>query len=168
MELKTSNVAKRLGVSPKTVQRWVKKYNIPCSKNEAGHYVFDAETLALLEQIKFEHGAALEDSDIIDIEEKDAFSAEAFFTTYVQQQLDKFTSRLQRMERQLDQKADEVVSFQLLQHRQEIDELTTYIHELEQRLALLEKVNHDRSLDEENSRKKPKRRGLSRIMSLFA
>jgi chromosome-anchoring protein RacA len=168
MELKTSNVAKRLGVSPKTVQRWVKKYNIPCQKNEAGHYVFDAETLALLEQIKFEHGAALEEFDTEEESEKDTVCPETFFATYVQPQLDKLTSRLQHAERKLEQKADEVVSFQLLQHRQEIEELTAYIHQLEQRLAHLEQTNHTQSSDEKNNTKKPKRRGFSRIMSLFA
>lgn len=78
MELKTSNVAKRLGVSPKTVQRWVKRYNIPCQKNEAGHYVFDAETIALLEQIKFEHGAVLEEFEIEEEKEKDSYVQKHF------------------------------------------------------------------------------------------
>lgn len=165
MELKTSNVAKRLGVSPKTVQRWVKKYNIPCQKNEAGHYVFDAETITLLEQIKFEHGAALEELEFAE-EHENALCPETFFSAYIQPHLDKFTSRLQRVERQLDQKADEVVSFQLLQHRQEIEELNAYIRQLEQRLALLEQMNQKQETDDTLS-KKQKRRGMSRIMGLF-
>ncbi|MBB5324284.1 chromosome-anchoring protein RacA [Anoxybacillus tepidamans] len=165
MELKTSNVAKRLGVSPKTVQRWVKRYNIPCQKNEAGHYVFDAETIALLEQIKFEHGAVLEEFEIEEEKEK-VLCPETFFSTYIQPHLDKFTSRLQRVERQMDQKADEVVSFQILQHRQEIEELNAYIRQLEQRLALLEQMNQKQETDDTLS-KKQKRRGMSRIMNMF-
>ncbi|WP_027409320.1 MerR family transcriptional regulator [Anoxybacteroides tepidamans] len=166
MELKTSNVAKRLGVSPKTVQRWVKKYNIPCHKNEAGHYVFDPETLTLLEQIKFEHGAALEELEIEEENEKALLRPETFFSTHFQPHFDKFASRLQRIERQLEQKADEVVSFQLLQHRQEIEELNAYIRKLEERVNLLEQANRQRQLDE--SAKRKKRRGIGRIMSIFA
>lgn len=160
MEVKTSNVAKRLGVSPKTVQRWVKKYNIPCQKNEAGHYVFDAETITLLEQIKFEHGAALED---MEYEEEHALCPDTFFSTYIQPHLDKFTARLHRVERQLEQKADEVVSFQLLQHRKEIEELHAYIRQLEQRLVLLE----EQQKQADDVPKRPKRRGVNRIMGMF-
>ncbi|MCL6586233.1 MAG: MerR family transcriptional regulator [Anoxybacillus sp.] len=162
MEVKTSNVAKRLGVSPKTVQRWVKKYNIPCQKNEAGHYVFDAETITLLEQIKFEHGATLEEEEV-GLEEEHGLCPDTFLSTYIQPHLDKFTARLHRVERQLEQKADEVVSFQLLQHRKEIEELHAYIRQLEQRLALLE----EQQKQADDAPKRPKRRGVSRIMGMF-
>ncbi|RDE36247.1 MerR family transcriptional regulator [Parageobacillus thermoglucosidasius] len=161
MELKTSTVAKRLGVSPKTIQRWVKKYHIPCQKNEAGHYVFDAETISLLEQIKFEHGTALEQRD--SQEPPNKTSAEALFTVYNQ-----FASRLQHIEHQLDQKADDVVSVQLLQHRQEIEELASHLHKLEQRIAKLEENAHKEQANAaEKTKKKAKRRGLGHFMSLF-
>jgi chromosome-anchoring protein RacA len=161
MELKTSNIAKRLGVSPKTIQRWVKKYHIPCKKNEAGHYVFDAEAVSLLEQIKFEQGAALEQRD--SQEPPNQFSDEALFTVYNQ-----FASRLQHIEHRLDQKADDVVSVQLLQHRQEIEELASHLHKLEQRIAKLEEnANKEQADAAEKTKKKPKRRGLGHFMSLF-
>ncbi|ANB57945.1 transposase family protein [Anoxybacillus sp. B7M1] len=166
MELKTSSVAKRLGVSPKTIQRWVKKYEIPCKKNEAGHYIFDSETLALLEQIKFEQGAALEECETEEENEKTILCPEDFFSTHLQPYLNEFTSRFQRIERQLEQKADEVVSVQLLQHRREIEELHSYIRQLEQRISLLEEANEKREADDSLS-KKQKRRGVGRIIGLF-
>jgi chromosome-anchoring protein RacA len=171
MELKTSSVAKRLGVSTKTIQRWVKKYHVPCQKNEAGHYVFDAEAIALLEQIKFEQGvAALEACTNPEKNETPhhPFSADALFNVYIEPQLNEFTSRLQHIEQKLDQKADDVVSVQLLHHRQEIEELASYLHSLEQRIARLEEnANKEQASTSDNAKKKPKRRGLSHIISLF-
>lgn len=172
MELKTSIVAKRLGVSPKTIQRWVKKYNVPCQKNEAGHYVFDAEAVALLEQIKFEQGAAALEQ-YTDQEKKEKpqhpFSTDELFNVYIEPQLNKFASRLQHIEQKLDQKADEVVSVQLLQHRQELEELASYLRALEQRIDHLEeKMNKSQQAStEEKGKQKPKRRGLRHIMGLF-
>lgn len=171
MELKTNNVAARLGVSPKTIQRWVRKYNVPYRKNESGHYVFDAEAVALLEQIKFEQSAAVEPNARREQKEKtqDAFSADELFQVYVEPHLDQFASRLQQIERNLDQKADDIVSVQLLQHRQELEELSSYLRALEQRIARLEeKMNKDQQASTEAAGKpKPKRRGLRHIMSLF-
>jgi chromosome-anchoring protein RacA len=171
MELKTSSVAERLGVSPKTIQRWAKKYNVPCRKNEFGHYVFDAEAIALLEQIKFEQSATVEPYTRRKQKEKpqDTFSADALFQAYVEPQLDQFTSRLQQIEHKLDQKADEVVSVQLLQHRQELEELASNLQALEQRIARLEeKMNKSQQAGtEEIGKQKPKRRGLRHIMGLF-
>jgi chromosome-anchoring protein RacA len=168
MELKTSNVARRLGVSTKTIQRWVKKYNIPCPKNEAGHYVFDAETIALLEQIKFEHGAALEEDGDMDTEAtaKETLCSDDIFETHVKPHIEEMTARLQSVERKIEQKADDVVSFQILQHRKEIEELVEHIQQLESRIAQLEQANRNLAAEQEQL-KKPKRRGLSRIISLF-
>jgi chromosome-anchoring protein RacA len=171
MELKTSSVAARLGVSPKTIQRWVRKYNVPYRKNESGHYVFDAEAIALLEQIKFEQSATLEPYARREQTEKPQhqFSADALFQAYVEPQLDQFASRLQQIEHKLDQKADDVVSVQLLHHRQEIEELVSHLRSLEQRIARLEEsANKAQASTTENAKQKKKRRGLSRIMSLFA
>jgi chromosome-anchoring protein RacA len=168
MELKTSSVAKRLGVSPKTVQRWIKKYNIPCPRNEAGHYVFDAKTIALLEQIKFEQGAALEEDGDMDREAttNEALYSDDIFETHVKPHIEEMVARLQSVERKLEQKADDVVSFQILQHRKEIEELVEHIQQLESRIAQLEQANHNLAAEQERL-KKPKRRGLSRIISLF-
>ena len=167
MELKTSNVARRLGVSTKTIQRWVKKYDIPCQKNDAGHYVFDAQTIAMLEQIKFEQGAALEDEFDTDIEKQEIVCPDTFFETSIKPHLEEFGARLRAAERKIEQKADDVVSFQILQHRNEIDELAEKIHELENRISQLEKVYSKFSSLEQAQHEKTKRRGFSRIVGLF-
>jgi chromosome-anchoring protein RacA len=168
MELKTSSVARRLGVSTKTVQRWIKKYNIPCQKNDAGHYVFDAEAIALLEQIKFEQGAALEEDSDMDTETtaKETLCSDDIFETHVKPHIEEMAARLQSVERKIEQKADDVVSFQILQHRKEIEELVEHIQQLESRIVQLEQANRSLALEQEQL-KKQKRRGLSRIISLF-
>ena len=38
--MNTNMVASELGVSAKTVQRWVKQLNLPAERNELGHYSF--------------------------------------------------------------------------------------------------------------------------------
>ncbi|RAK19958.1 chromosome-anchoring protein RacA [Anoxybacillus vitaminiphilus] len=160
MELKTSSVAKRLGVSPKTVQRWIKKHNIPCPRNEAGHYIFDTETITLLEQIKFEQNTALEEDD-------EETTKEEMFEIHVKPHLEQMSARLHSVERKLEQKADDVVSFQILQHRKEIEELVEHIQQLENRIAQLEKATRTFADIEQEQMKKAKRRGLSRIIGLF-
>ncbi|KHF26806.1 Chromosome-anchoring protein RacA [Anoxybacillus sp. BCO1] len=141
MELKTSAVAKRLGVSTKTVQRWVKKYNIPCTKNEAGHYVFTNEAIEQLEKYKFL---------AVDEEEKEQIA------------WDEVEQRLDALERKMEQKADDVVSFQLLQHRREMEEILQYMQQLEQRIAELERQKQIEEPAVEQPIKQ-KRRGMIRF-----
>lgn len=43
--MNSSEVAKHLGVSTSTVQRWVKQLNLPMERNERGHYTFKEEDL---------------------------------------------------------------------------------------------------------------------------
>ncbi|KPC98880.1 Chromosome-anchoring protein RacA [Geobacillus sp. BCO2] len=180
MELKTSDVAARLGVSPKTIQRWVRKYNIPLQKNEAGHYLFDEKTVALLERVKFEQGAAMEAPPEATPEAPPASSRSsttppnvpihALFQEYIEPEMDRVSSRLDELEQQLEQKADDVVSIQLLHHRQEMEEIAARLAVLEQTVARLEQQLNTRppSPHEPPKEAKRKRRGFRRVMGLFA
>ncbi|QOR83989.1 MerR family transcriptional regulator [Geobacillus stearothermophilus] len=180
MELKTSDVAIRLGVSPKTIQRWVRKYNIPLRRNEAGHYLFDEKTVALLERVKFEQGAALETPPKAEPKTPPAPSRpstsppnvpiHALFQEYVGPEISRVSLRLDQLEQQLEQKADDVVSIQLLHHRQEMEEIVARLTALEQLVARLEQQLNNRppSSHETSDEPKQKRRGLGRVMGLFA
>ncbi|MBB6281954.1 MerR family transcriptional regulator [Geobacillus subterraneus] len=172
MELKTTDVAARLGVSPKTVQRWVRKYDIPLRRNEAGHYLFDEKTVALLERVKFEQGAALEAPPAPDRPSTPPRNVpiDALFQGYVEPELTRVASRLDQLEQQLEQKADDVVSIQLLHHRREMEEITARLTALEQLVARLEQQLNNRppSSHETPDEPKRKRRGLGRVMGLFA
>lgn len=78
--------------------------------------------------------------------------------------MDKMVSRLNEMERTLSQKADEVVSVRLYQHRSEIDQLTKTIGEVESRLAAIEtQLSELNPASEEVQEDKPKRNWLVSI-----
>ncbi|OKO96014.1 hypothetical protein BRO54_0644 [Geobacillus proteiniphilus] len=172
MELKTSDVAARLGVSPKTIQRWVRKYDITLRKNEAGHYLFDEKTVALLERVKFEQGAAMEAPPTPKrppTPPRNNVPIDALFGS-IEPEIARVSSRLDQLEQQLEQKADDVVSIQLLHHRQEMEEIAARLTALEQLVARLEQQLNTRppAPHEPPEEPKQKRRGLGRVMRLFA
>ncbi|WP_060667041.1 MerR family transcriptional regulator [Bacillus sp. CHD6a] len=142
MELKTHEVAKELGMAPRTIRKWVQKYEIPCRKNDYGHYVYDAEALARLETLKAnsEVAGALDvdfdtDSNEIHVENMTVSSDKS---KTVDDQLVTLSERVSRTEQMVQQKADEVVSYQLLQQRKEIEELTKKVDRLESMLDQLQ------------------------------
>lgn len=50
--MNTADAANELGVSTKTVQRWVKQLQLPASRNELGHYFFTKDDIAILKEVK--------------------------------------------------------------------------------------------------------------------
>ncbi len=64
--MNTNMAAKELGVSAKTVQRWVKQLNLPAERNELGHYSFTPEDLDVLKSVKrqISEGTALLDVQV--------------------------------------------------------------------------------------------------------
>jgi chromosome-anchoring protein RacA len=136
MELKTHEVAKELGMAPRTIRKWVQKYKIPCSKNDYGHYVYNRKAILLLETLK----ASSEVAGSLDVLESPLQNTEP--TPIIQQpkeqKMDLLYDRINRVERLLDQKADEVVSYQLLQQRKEIEDLTKRVGELEEIILALQ------------------------------
>lgn len=49
--MNTNEVAKLLGVSASTIQRWIKQLQLPMERNERGHYHFSQEDIELLKEI---------------------------------------------------------------------------------------------------------------------
>ena len=142
MELKTHEVAKELGMAPRTVRKWVQKYEIPCRKNDYGHYVYDEEALARLETLKAsgEVAGALDVAYDTDINEGqiENMSVRNEGGKALERRLENLTERVSRTERMVQQKADEVVSYQLLQQRKEIEELTKKVERLEMMLEQIQ------------------------------
>ncbi|MDP4549764.1 MerR family transcriptional regulator [Alkalihalobacillus macyae] len=138
MLLKTKQVSDELGVNPTTVQRWVKYFELSCEKNEKGHFLFTNDTLEELKSIKNDlrkgysmekiKGGTIEKSSPIKVISQESF----------EQRLDRFTVRLEQLERQLEEKANEVITVQVLQHRSELDELVKKVTSLEEKLVELE------------------------------
>lgn len=132
--MNTSAVAKMLGVSPSTIQRWVKQANLQMERTELGHYQFSEESIGVLKKIQeqLNQGVLLQDLKIM----KPRKAAVTVNDTAIAV----LNNRVDRVECELNGKADEVVSYQLLQHRQEIEELKTEVARLQELVRSMHQV----------------------------
>ncbi|MBT2641318.1 MerR family transcriptional regulator [Bacillus sp. ISL-41] len=128
--MNTSAVAKLLGVSPSTIQRWVKQANLQMERTELGHYQFSEESIEVLKDIKdqLNNGVLLQDLKIKGRKHRKA----AIPAVKPDFSVEKLMKRMEEIENRLDRKADEVVSYQILQHRREIEELQNEIGRLKE------------------------------------
>jgi len=133
--LKTKDASERLGVSQTTVKRWASHYPSSFRKTPLGHYVFSQREFALLQYIKgrTEQGATLEQIELPGIpaerSEREAATSDAAYEACASEAREAL-KRVFELERALEQKADEVVSAQVRQHRAELDELRRSVAQL--------------------------------------
>lgn len=171
--MNTSAVAKLLGVSPSTIQRWVKQANLQMERTELGHYQFSEESIEVLKDIKdqLNSGVLLQDLKVKGRKHRKA----TIPAVKPDLPVGKLMKRMEEIEKRLDSKADEVVSYQLLQHRREIEELqkevarlTEMITSMEEAAAQRETVTQEEnklSLTPSHTLKKFKKRNI--ISSFF-
>lgn len=135
--MNTSEVAKLLGVSSSTIQRWVKQLKLPMERNERGHYFFNNEDIEVLKKIQeqIQNGAILQ--EIAPLQEKKPRKG-AVNVVEDDQALEKLFKKVSELELSLYAKADSVASYQLLQHRNEIEELQIQVKELSHQLETLQ------------------------------
>jgi chromosome-anchoring protein RacA len=133
----TSEVAKLLGVSQSTVQRWVKQLGLPMEKNERGHYLFKHEDIELLNEIKEQIQKGILLQDIKPLHGKKARKG-LIKSNENEIANEKLLTRIVDIETKLNTKADSVTSYQLLQHRREIEEMQNHITLLMDRVETLE------------------------------
>jgi chromosome-anchoring protein RacA len=166
LELNTGEVAKLLGVSISTVQRWVKQLKLPMEKNDRGHYLFKEEDIELLKEIhqQIQQGVLL--SDIAPNYEKKARIG-VVKDTGNDQAIERLSSKITDLEIKLNDKADSVTTYQLLQHRREIEELQNQIKTLTNKISLLEKqltlqkdAEKTLTLDKVNKERKNKKKNF--------
>ncbi|WYP28309.1 chromosome-anchoring protein RacA [Alkalihalobacillus sp. FSL W8-0930] len=143
--IKTKDISERLGVNPTTVQRWTKFFNIPCEQNELGHYFYTEEQVLVLSEINQELKAGKKMKDIqIDVgqlmatQEPSRSVKQAVPSAEYEEKLQEMMTHIQDIEQKLTQKADEVVSYQLLKHRSELDDMSAMLRRLENRLIRME------------------------------
>lgn len=161
--MSTAAVAKSLGVSRRTLMRWVEQLNLELAKNELGHYQFSDADIKKLKQIQ-------ENTDTVLPQQKEQQSRKAIVMTKTvdEDKMVELTNRIEQVEQSLQRKADDVVSYQLLQHRKEMEELIGTINKLEHRIEELEsaqkrpEIPKDPALvfDHGQASKKPRRKGL--------
>ncbi|MDM5299749.1 chromosome-anchoring protein RacA [Bacillus pumilus] len=171
--MNTNEVAKEIGVSSKTIQRWVKLLHIPVARNELGHYEFHEDIVLLLKQVKqqMSEGILLQEIRLPFHEETAHQLAPAVETDGLAQRMEMLEQqvnlliqqqsevpaveqRLQELERTLAKKADEGVSYQLLQHRREIEDLTASLEQLTNIVKQLSTVKEDKDVPRTEIKKK--------------
>lgn len=130
--MNTNAVAKKLGVSPSTVGRWVRQLNLEIKKNEYGHFIFSEDDIRKLKEYQLQLQKNIPDNNI-----KEKRTGIANITLSENEWL----QRLETLERKIEGKADRVVSYQLLQHRQELENLTKELTQIQNKLTdLSEKI----------------------------
>ncbi len=135
--MNTKSVAELLDISTSTVLRWVKQLNLDMERNEQGHFIFSEEKIDILKDVKQQLQSGILLHDISIDKTKRIGVAKTVSPELNRSQLEE---RVNQMETSLNQKADSVVSYQLLQHRREIDDLQEQVSFLINRLAEIEEV----------------------------
>ncbi|PGT89642.1 MerR family transcriptional regulator [Bacillus sp. AFS040349] len=131
--MSTAAVAKSLGVSRRTLMRWVDQLDLELEKNELGHYQFSDADIERLKQ--------LQNNPTVTPTPANEQTRKGTITQMVsldESKVDSLTQRIEEVERKVQSKADGVVSYQLLQHRREMEELQSTIKKLELRIEELE------------------------------
>lgn len=155
--LKTKDVSQLLGVSPKTVLSWVKNHKIACQKNEQGHYLFNAANIEELKSIQQQlYGEGIKEQTAV---EKEEMVPRHVFNRKMKEMM----AIVEEMQYQLNEKADAVVSYQLLNHRAEIEEMNKLLAKLEQRVANVERMFAETT--KETKHDVAKRRSFMQIFS---
>ncbi|TKC19326.1 MerR family transcriptional regulator [Robertmurraya kyonggiensis] len=137
--MNTSAISRMLGVSSSTVQRWVKHLGLKMERNEFGHYLYSEEDVQILKEFKqqLQDGVPFQD---IQVTKKVRRGSRNMQRTDEPDQ--GFLERLKEVERKVESKADSVVSYQLLQHRREIEDLKKEIESLNLQIKeLLDRTN---------------------------
>ncbi|EIT86632.1 polar chromosome segregation protein [Fictibacillus macauensis ZFHKF-1] len=171
MVFKTKTVSDELGVNPTTIQRWVKHFNLPCQKNDHGHYLFSEEDIESLREIKQQLDSGLLMNDIAIVEGKKEKQKEQPRTPSIAALEDRFAlliQQIERLEKKVEEKADDVLSYQVLQHSTEMDEMMNKLTVMEERMQEME-GHVTRTLElatVEPMLKKPRKNWLVSLFSL--
>ncbi|RDI38504.1 MerR family transcriptional regulator [Falsibacillus pallidus] len=140
--MNTSYVANLLGVSPSTVQRWIKQLDLEMERNEIGHYSFTEDDVAVFKTIhkQLQNGVILQDVKLAKMNKRKGSAVVVKKETEAADS-QKILQRLSSLEQLVQNKADSVVSYQLLTHRREIEELEKEVKRLQERVEALEKAH---------------------------
>jgi chromosome-anchoring protein RacA len=167
MILKTKTVSEELGVNPTTVQRWVRHFNIQCDKNEHGHYLFKQDDIEQLREIKSQLDNGLLMSDI-QIQSFQTAEKSVELPTQFEEKFDRLNAAIRALEKKVEEKADAVVSYQILQHASELEELIKKMENMEARLQDLEVALLKNNYPEEKLyvKEKPKKNWFVSLFTL--
>lgn len=170
---RTKEIADEFGVNPSTIQRWIKHFQLRCEINNNGHFELNEATYEKLKHVHQETKNGKKMKDVVLLGH--CFTSERHQSKKMvpSQRLDEKIEQLiilvDQLDRNIQTKADEVVEYQVLNQRKEINELNEIIHHLSQRLKVLEKEIPEKNLKQESSETERiplKKRRLAGIFSL--
>ena len=142
--LKTKDAAELLSVSQTTIKRWAVMFPEFFPKDRFGHYTFSEQQISLLNHIKdqINQGAALECINLNLANKPESIPLqEDLHLCADDNSMKEIWSRIKDIEHALDQKANEVVSIQLLQQRTELEDMRIMIKQLAVSLETMQKPN---------------------------
>lgn len=165
--MNTGEVAKLLGVSASTIQRWVKQLELPMERNERGHYFFKKEDIEYLKEIQtqIQQGSLIQ--EIAASQEKKQRKGTTIKAVENGQIFESFAAKISELETRLNDKADSVATYQLLQHRREIEDLQNQVKALAVRIEKLEEQTKDSANNELIEQPNKKRKKKNFVSSLF-
>lgn len=134
--MNTNSVAKQLGVSSSTVKRWVKQLKLNLDRNEMGHFTYRQEDVDLLMTHKEQQNEALLIYN--EIAAGKEFLRRGSVHSSIMDENSFLLNRIKSLESIVQSKADQVVSYQILQHRREMEEMQATLEKLEERIRMLE------------------------------
>jgi chromosome-anchoring protein RacA len=166
--LKTKDVAEALGVSSRTIQRWVRNYNVPYQTNAKGHFQFTEQHVKLLEKIRDQissQSATASPQVKPQVKEEENKKVEEIKPQNKEKpaELSKMEERLNDLETIISNKADQVVYEQVLGHRRELEHLSSRLDDLESKLANLEELMDELKTQLETEQKQKRPRFFSRF-----
>lgn len=161
--LKTKDASRILGVNPTTIQRWVKFFNVPCEKNEQGHYLFNEKNIAQLKTIKEQLNRGLSMSEV----KISALNEPKYKTEDVIKKFNDMTKRIENIEYKLEEKATNVVNIQLLQHRRELEKLHQLVENMKHEIQQLKKHIEKRESEEAHQPQKNQKKWFSNLLSFL-
>ncbi|MGJ9381996.1 helix-turn-helix domain-containing protein [Salipaludibacillus sp. CF4.18] len=170
---KTKEIAEEFGVNPSTVQRWVKYFQLPYTSTSQGHFEMDQKTFQKLKHIHLDTktGKKLRDISFTNtsLSEPSILKGRMVSANQLDERFERLGIQLDHLDRKLQTKADEVVEYQVLQQRKEINELNDLVVQLTERLTSMEQAlisKHEVAISMDTEHKPMKKRRLSGIFSL--
>lgn len=163
--MNTTAVAEMLGVSASTVQRWVKHLGLEMQRNEYGHYIYSEEDIEKLKkfQQELQKGTAVPKSHMMKKQRRGA----AVVKSRSLLQEEELQTKIKELENRLNNKADSVVAYQLLQHRGEIEELEHKVVMLTEQLEELQEKFAEMATAIENMQKEKKKKKTTFLKAIF-
>src|SRR5699024_10539239 len=147
MNYRTSDVAQQLNMNPKIIAKIAKKLNI--QKDESGYYLYtneDIEQISVYQSSKKIKGNSPSINNIDIIQNDIIVQSETPViqhpiqqeTEFIKTQFTSLEERMKDLEYSLTQKADDVVSYQLIQHRQELEDIHKEMKKIGEDLSVIQ------------------------------